>query len=196
MLGKANHKRGRVNISDGGHIENLAVFELLRRRCKLIIAIDASADPKFGFSDLENLIIRAREKLGLVIKFEEPPENIIRPAPSFGYSIEHYSKAKITCLQNTPDYDETYEGILIYIKSSLKAPQHWEINGGTDDKNEANAFNYKINHPGFPHETTIDQFFDPDQWNAYYFLGRHMAGDIFKITPSNIEEFFSYCSTL
>ncbi len=194
MLGKANNKRGRVNISDGGHIENLGVFELLRRRCKLIIAIDASADPEYNFNDLENLIKRTREKLGLIIEFKEPPENIIRPLPSFGYSIQHYARATVKCMPGTPDFDQKYEGVLIYIKSSLKAPLKYEINGGAED-NEAIAFNYKINHPSFPHESTIDQFFDPEQWDAYYFLGRFVAEDIFKITPGNLEEFIGYCST-
>ena len=195
MMGKANQKRGRVNISDGGHIENLAVFELLRRRCKLIIAIDASGDPDYIFSDLENLVRRSREKLGLVIEFEKSPENIIRPLPSYGYSYQQFAKASIKCLPGTPDCDQNYRGTLIYIKSSLKAPMKYEINGGAEG-NEASAFNYKINHPAFPHESTIDQFFDPDQWDAYYFLGRHVAGDIFKDAPNSLDGFIDFCSGL
>ncbi|HHH50088.1 MAG TPA: hypothetical protein ENK52_03820, partial [Saprospiraceae bacterium] len=57
-----------LNISDGGHIENLGVYELLRRKCRLIIAIDAGADPDFEFTDLENLTIRARNELGLDLR--------------------------------------------------------------------------------------------------------------------------------
>ena len=37
-----------LNLSDGGHVENLALYELLRRRCKFIIAIDGEADPEVG----------------------------------------------------------------------------------------------------------------------------------------------------
>ena len=194
MLGKANNKRGRVNISDGGHIENLALFELLRRRCKLIIAIDGSADPKYNFNDLENLVRRAREKLGIIIEFndKDSPENVIRPLPSYGYSKQHYARATVRCMPDTPDFDQNYEGVLIYIKSSLKAPLRYEIEGGAGE-NEAIAFNYKINHPSFPHESTIDQFFDPQQWDAYYFLGRFVAEDIFKTTPANLEELIDYC---
>ena len=47
---KALRKRhGFVFLTDGGHIDNLGVYELLRRRCKLIIAIDGEADPDFDF---------------------------------------------------------------------------------------------------------------------------------------------------
>ena len=193
MLGKANNKRGRVNVSDGGHIENLAVFELLRRRCKLIIAVDGSADPEYNFNDLQNLVRRAREKLGIIIEFKDSPENIIRPAPSSGYSKKHYAKATITCMPGTPDFDKDYKGIFIYIKSSLKAPLKYETDG-TAGENETIAFNYKINHPSFPHESTIDQFFDPEQWDAYYFLGRFVAEDIFESTPEDLEELIDYCS--
>ena len=86
-----------LNISDGGHIENLGVYELLRRKCQLIIAVDAGADPTFGFSDLENLTIRARNELGLAIRFraDHIPEEKIRPKPSHGYSAQRFAIADI-----------------------------------------------------------------------------------------------------
>ena len=55
LFGRIGTDKKMVNISDGGHIENLGVMELLRRKCKLIIAVDAGADPDYIFSDLENL---------------------------------------------------------------------------------------------------------------------------------------------
>jgi hypothetical protein len=94
LIGTDNRK---LNISDGGHIENLAVYELLRRRCRLIIAVDAGADPEFGFSDLENLTIRARNELGVDIHFRDGhiPEEVIRPKPSHGYSEKRFAIADI-----------------------------------------------------------------------------------------------------
>ena len=93
-MGTSNQK---LNISDGGHIENLAVYELLRRRCRLIIAVDAGADPTFSFTDLENLTIRARNELGLDLKFRDDqiPEECIRPKPSHGYSKRRFAVANI-----------------------------------------------------------------------------------------------------
>ena len=46
LFSKNDTTRWRVNLSDGGHIENLGVYELLRRGCRLIIAVDAGADSK------------------------------------------------------------------------------------------------------------------------------------------------------
>src|SRR5262249_42054666 len=34
-----SEKQAWLNLSDGGHIENMAVYELLRRRCKYIICV-------------------------------------------------------------------------------------------------------------------------------------------------------------
>ncbi len=93
-IGTANRK---LNISDGGHIENLGVYELLRRRCRLILSVDAGADPLYSFEDLEILTVRARNELGLSIEFREGhiPEDVIRPKPSYGYSLERFAIADV-----------------------------------------------------------------------------------------------------
>lgn len=95
LLSRIGTDKKMLNISDGGHIENLAVYELLRRRCRLIIAVDAGEDARFEFADLENLTIRARNELGIDIKFfkGQDPEDVIRPKPSFGYSRKRFTVA-------------------------------------------------------------------------------------------------------
>ncbi|MCB0705802.1 MAG: hypothetical protein KDC34_10855 [Saprospiraceae bacterium] len=97
LLSKIGTNNRKLNISDGGHIENLAVYELLRRRCRLIVAVDAGADPFFNFSDLENLAIRARNELGVEIRFRigEDPDQVIRPKSSNGYSGKRYAIADL-----------------------------------------------------------------------------------------------------
>ena len=86
-----------LNISDGGHIENLAVYELLRRKCRLILGVDAGEDSKYSFVDLETLTVRARNELGIEIKFREgeTPEELIRPQASHGYSKRRYAVADL-----------------------------------------------------------------------------------------------------
>ncbi len=97
LFSKIGTDNDMLNISDGGHIENLGVYELLRRNCKLIISVDAGADPSFDFADLENLTVRARNELGLDIRFREDqvPEDIIRPRPSHGYSEKRFAIADV-----------------------------------------------------------------------------------------------------
>ena len=86
-----------LNISDGGHIENLAVYELLRRKCRLIIGVDAGEDSNYSFEDLEVLTARARNELGIEIRFrkEQIPEEVIRPKPSRSYSQQRHAIADL-----------------------------------------------------------------------------------------------------
>ena len=49
----------RIYITDGGHLDNLGLYQLLKRKCKLIIVIDGEADPgmNFGaFCDVQRFI--------------------------------------------------------------------------------------------------------------------------------------------
>ncbi|MDZ4680620.1 MAG: hypothetical protein SH848_14110 [Saprospiraceae bacterium] len=107
LLSQIGTDKKMLNISDGGHIENLAVYELLRRKCRLIIAIDAGEDSKYEFTDLENLTIRARNELGIVIRFFEgqDPEDIIRPKASFGYSRKRFAVAGLYKIWEEFDLD-------------------------------------------------------------------------------------------
>jgi hypothetical protein len=173
LLSRTDSTRRLLNISDGGHIENLGVYELLRRRCRLIIALDATGDPQYTFGDLRNLLIRARQELGVTITFRQRPEEFIRPPSSDGFSRSQFVVADIAELPGRPSSGAPYTGVLVYVKSSLRAQRRW--------KNlTSESFAYKTYHPAFPHESTANQFFDPAQWEAYYNLGRFMAGDLLR----------------
>lgn len=70
---------------------------------------------------------------------------------------------------------------MIYLKASMRAPRRAPKDWGTS---VSNSYRYKTYHPAFPHESTANQFFDPDQWNAYYQLGRFMAADLLQVEIS------------
>ena len=55
LLGLVDEKSTFINLSGGGHIENLAIHELLLRRCKFIVAIDGECDPKITCGSLLTL---------------------------------------------------------------------------------------------------------------------------------------------
>ncbi len=180
LLSRTDSKRWRVNISDGGHIENLGIYELLKRRCKLILAVDASADSKYSFSDLTNIIVRARNELGLAITFRSghEPETLIKPSPSSGYSGSHFAIADVEPLPGGDELSAGYRGLLVYLKSSMRSPN-------TLKRIQTESYLYKTQHPSFPHESTADQFFDNAQWEAYYNLGKFMAGDLLGISVTD-----------
>ena len=197
LLGTMHSRRIRVNLSDGGNIENLAVFELLRRKCRLIIASDAGADPDYSFSDLQNLMIRARNELEIGIEFsdEQNPEKIIRPDLRTGQSQKHYAIGKIYELPKEAG-KRTCIGYFVYVKASVTA----QTEKLPEEERKNDFYSYKNYHPDFPHESTVDQFFDGKQWEAYKTLGEEIGMDLFKdltvkgSTDSSvsIEELISY----
>src|SRR6185503_16849303 len=70
VFGLTDKASGYVYLSDGGHFENLGIYELVRRRCRYIIACDAGADPRYGFEDLGNAIRKCRTDLGVEIDLD------------------------------------------------------------------------------------------------------------------------------
>lgn len=146
-----------VNLSDGGHIENLGIYELLRRRCKFIIAIDGEADPELTFPSLMQLIRYAQIDFGIRIRLDLKD---LTPNQS-GHTKAHF-------VLGTIEYDDCCRGYLLYIKSSLTGNERDYI------------LDYRRGHPSFPHESTADQFFNEAQFEAYRALGEHIGEDLFQ----------------
>lgn len=157
LLGGMDQNGKFVNLSDGGHIENLGIYELLRRRCKFIIAIDGEADPDMTFPGLVTLIRYARIDFGIRIRMDLA--DLVRN--DAGYTKAHFALGTI-------DYGSDQTGYLLYIKSSLTGNERDYI------------LDYRARHPAFPHETTADQFFNEAQFEAYRALGEHIGDDLFR----------------
>lgn len=170
MISSLNETARWVNLSDGGHIENLAVYELLRRRCKYIIAGDGEADLAINFNSLARLKRFARIDLGIEIDILL---NDVRRDES-GLSHQHCALGVITYPEkNAAGEHDT--GYLLYIKSSV-----------TGDEDEV-IRQYRARNPHFPHESTADQFFTEGQFEAYRALGFHLADGLFEPDQSVAE---------
>ncbi|RMI17559.1 MAG: hypothetical protein D6681_03205, partial [Calditrichaeota bacterium] len=142
-----------VHLSDGGHFENLGVYELIRRRCKYIIVSDAGADPDWNFNDLARAIELVRVDFGAKI---ELPYELLRPRGEERTSPRAFVVGKITYVDGT-------EGRLLYIKTAFL------------EDVPADVFSYRRGHPEFPDQSTGDQFFDEQQFEAYRELGYHIG---------------------
>jgi hypothetical protein len=165
---KMSEEQAWLNLSDGGHIENMAVYELLRRRCKFIVCIDGEADPAFTFPGLLTLVRHAQIDFGIRI---DPKLDDLRLAQAtrcckthFVFCRIHYPKVGAKPAAG----DETEIGLRLYVKLSLTG-------------NESELINrYRITHPEFPHQSTLDQFFDEEQFEAYRELGVHALDGLFS----------------
>ena len=174
LFGLADEGSDFVNVSDGGHFENLGIYELIRRRTRVIIAADAECDPDLTFESLGNVIRICETDFGAKIDIDV---SSIRKQADSGLSHSHCAVGRIT-------YSNGTLGYLIYIKSSL---------AGDED---VGVEQYRSAHPTFPHESTADQFFSEDQFEAYRRLGYHIAERTFRDAESEAPDLFVIASKL
>jgi hypothetical protein len=169
LLGRLNECYKSIYLTDGGHIENLGVYELLKRQCRVIIAVDAEADPEMAFGSFNTLVRYARIDLGLEIDL--PWQQVATKTLAAGKAIDDDGDtAQLKgphCAIGQISYPGGRKGVLVYIKSSL-----------TGDENDY-VFHYKKRYSAFPHETTLDQMFSEEQFEAYRALGYHAAYGLF-----------------
>ena len=161
-LGKFDEKHRFVNVSDGGHIENLGIYELLRRRCKFIICIDGEFDPEQRCSGLIKACRFASIDLGVRVDIDLSELR----AGDGGLSQAHFALGTINYPRD-PDGQQSRVGYLLYLKLSMTGNERDYIK------------EYRSRYPKFPHQSTADQFFDEDQFEAYRALGNHVAEDLF-----------------
>lgn len=167
VYANCDQQRGYVYLSDGGHFENLAVYELIRRRCRLIVACDGDADGAYQFSDLLSLVEKARTDFGarIEIKFKD----IQPPAGS--------RECPQNCVVGTIYYDPndpTDTGTLILVKASM--PERSAVPcSSSDRKLPDDVWRYFDEHVTFPHQSTADQWFDELQFESYRALGEYIG---------------------
>jgi len=177
MFGRTNGANPYVYLSDGGHFENLALYEMVLRRCRFIVLCDASCDEKCELTDLGNAIRKIRIDLGIPIEFEQPFGIRARSVPAVaGVDDQYYAIATIRYSEvDTPARGggppSDYDGTLLYVKPAFYG------------KEPKDVFNYATESAAFPHESTADQFFSETQFESYRALGFFTAQTVFGAPP-------------
>lgn len=154
LAGQTTDERNWIYLSDGGHFDNLGLYEMIRRRCRVIVVSDAGCDPKCELSDLGDCLRKIYIDLGVSIDFRNLDIQKRCVPPKAG----HYAAVA----------DITYPGRcepgwLIYIKPGYH---------GTE---RADVRSYAEAHLDFPHESTAQQWFNESQLESYRALGAHIA---------------------
>lgn len=154
-LGLTDDKNKYVYLTDGGHFENLGLYEMVLRRCHVIVVSDAAADPDYAFGDLGNAIRKVRIDLGIPIEFTAVP--IFGTGAGKGKKGMYWAVGKIRyrCI----DGNDAKDGLLLYIKPVVYGDEPRDV------------LEYKESHSTFPHQSTADQFFDEPQFESYRILG-------------------------
>jgi hypothetical protein len=161
LFGGASDTSRFLMVSDGGHFENLAAYELVRRRCGTIVISDAECDPKLTFEGLGTLIRMCEVDFGVTIDLKVDD---IRLASS-GWSGKRHAKGTVKWGTWAPP--GTPDGTIVYLKASMTGQEETPI------------LQYKSSHHDFPHESTGDQFYREDQFESYRQLGREVALEAF-----------------
>jgi hypothetical protein len=169
-LGKTDDKRKWIQLSDGGHFENLGLYEMVLRRARYIVLVDAGADREFQFEDLGNAIRKINIDLGVPITFPGlaagswPFSN--KKEPTDRYCA--VGKIEYQCVDPGCSV-----GYLLYIKPQLIGHEPCDITA------------YAAGHTFFPHETTANQFFTEAQFESYRHLGSHSVDEILGTVAEN-----------
>lgn len=158
--------------TDGGHYDNLGLVELLRRRCERIYCIDASVSAPPLDNPLAAAITLAREELGVEIKLDAALELVpggwdqLKPGTSFAGLNSRLSMSAVTSgrikYPAVLDHEAT-AGELVFAQVVLTPDMPYQL------------LEFPQEDPGFPRDSTGDQFFTAAQFDAYQQLGYYIG---------------------
>jgi hypothetical protein len=178
LRGKTDRTAEYVYLSDGGHFENLGLYEAVRRRCRFVVVSDAGCDPEASFEDLGNAIRKIRIDMGIAIDFQNGLPIYSRAqaaeADFLAENARHYALATIRYSEVDSQAGSTKaaDGILLYLKPAVYGREPVDVR------------NYATKHRQFPHETTADQWFSEPQLESYRALGLHVVDKAFERVKS------------
>jgi hypothetical protein len=177
MFGQTTDDRRYVYLSDGGHFENLGLYEMIRRRCRYIVVSDAGCDPNYTFEDLGNAARKIEIDLGIRITFGELRKIRGRSKDNTVIEGAYYAIGEIdypSAPENQPspawpaNPAAVEKGYVLYVKPSYH---------GTET---AGIVAYAAKNATFPHETTGDQFFSESQFESYRTLGFEIMDSVLR----------------
>jgi patatin-like phospholipase len=168
-------------LTDGGHFDNTGAYELVRRRVGTIVLCDNGCDPKYQFDDLGNLARKIRTDFGAELwPINKPPEGLacyVGTSEDFADAKRREGKCvllyEIAYPAQAGESSPARGTLLIVLKPNLLPKVDLDV-----------AQYAKVNEP-FPHQSTLDQFFDDAQWESYRKLGETIAEEV--IEPQALE---------
>jgi hypothetical protein len=176
LFGYSDDTSNYVSLCDGGRFDNMGLYELVRRRCRLIVICDGEQDDNTTFEGIGLAIAKARIDFGVEIDF--PPSQIqaLTPNKDTGRSLAHFACGNIQ--YPAPPHGacrrRDYAGKIVYLKTAFVGDEPLDL------------LHYKREHPEFPQESTLNQWFTEPQFESYRRLGQLTAEQAIKtIAPQH-----------
>lgn len=180
LMGLTNARSPRIYVSDGGHTgDNLGLLPLLARRCKLIVVCDFEEDKNYTFRSFNHALRVAHIKYNIEVDIDLEK---MAPSPSDKDKIPLCNSCVAKGIIHYNDEAKT-KGVLVYLKSSISRDKNGKI--------PVTVYNYLKSNPSFPHQSTIDQYFDDEQFEAYRVLGNHIANQATEMIEVELRKYFS-----
>ncbi|MCP3849960.1 MAG: hypothetical protein GY694_06945 [Gammaproteobacteria bacterium] len=184
-IGGRSKDRPYIQLSDGGHFENTGIYELVRRRAKLILACDGGEDHAFSFSDFQTTVRRIEDDFGARVTVDDTYSvNDVVPLKQdprkYKDDLSYPPEAELAergFILATITYPDDTEGQLIYLKTTMQKEVSFKVKG------------YKAKNPQFPDQSTGDQFFDEVQFEAYRELGFSIASKMIRDLGDTVKHF-------
>jgi hypothetical protein len=180
LLGSVDDTSKYVYLTDGGHFDNMGLYELVRRRCYRIIICDAEEDGTYIYEGIGSAIRKCRIDFGVAINLDLAG---ISPNEKTKLSAAHIVRGTIRYPETLPGED----GEVIYIKASLtrRAPLEGSppaVKGCVELPDvPGDVQNYKLQHQDFPHDSTAEQWFTESQFESYRRLGQRVVARIDRL---------------
>ncbi len=197
--------RKRWYLSDGGHFENTACYELIRRRVPFMLVIDAGQDSAFTFEDVANLVRKARIDFSAEVEFlhrrssaDVQQRRAVDPVPALEDLVHPElfpmigppeDVAPISATGSAEEGSHSNRGpyaarhaMLARVRYPDTPDFSWMLflKPSITGDEPLDVLQYQTAHPDFPQQSTADQFFDEAQWESYRKLGEHIASLVFR----------------
>jgi Patatin-like phospholipase len=155
MLALTRESSSFINVSDGGHFDDTAVYEAVRRWCSKIFLVDVNTTHE----NVARMIRKVRIDFGVDITLEHDLYD--SGVPGQIYRIDYPA---------TIDHPVTQKGILIRVYPALEPLK---------DELPADVQNFANGDPNFPADQLENQWYGEAQFESYRKLGREIGMRLF-----------------
>ena len=173
--GHTSYRATWINVTDGGHYDNLGLVEGLRRGARNIVVLDASGDGTGTWFTVGGAMALARTDVGIEIDLD--PTTMVRNGPVRAAALGRGQVRR-------PWAHGTFSG-----PDGRAGPGRGSGNGHASGAGQAPGGNiwicklgwweaapwdvraYAAGHPSYPCESTLQQLYDGAEFEAYHELG-------------------------
>jgi hypothetical protein len=163
-------------VADGGFDEFLGLEQLLLRRSRLAVVVDAGCyDGPSEFGTIGTVIRRLRVHHGILITDAADPDRPLDLRPlerdKNGFAKQAFVVGRIVYPKGGGRFTATEglgadEGVIVYAQMKITS----------DVENDLHSF--RVQDKTFPNDPTTNQFYTQDQIESYRQLGCHVGDDV------------------